>query len=69
MYKEFPSMGGEDFSYFTDAVPSAFYHLGGGNVEKGIVEPLHNKDFRIDEESLRIGVLMQVESVLSLLNS
>jgi amidohydrolase len=67
MYKEFPSMGGEDFSYFTDVIPSAFYHLGGGNVEKGIVEPLHNKNFRVDEECLRIGVLMQVESVLELL--
>lgn len=67
MYKEFPSMGGEDFSYFTDTIPSAFYHLGGGNVEKGMVEPLHNKDFRVDEECLRIGVLMQVESVLELL--
>jgi amidohydrolase len=68
MYKDFPSMGGEDFSYFTDTIPSAFYHLGGGNVEKSIVEPLHNKNFRVDEECLRIGVLMQVESVLSLLN-
>lgn len=67
MYKEFPSMGGEDFSYFTDAIPSAFYHLGGGNIDKGIVEPLHNKNFRVDEECLRIGVLMQVESVLELL--
>lgn len=68
IYKEFPSMGGEDFSYFSEAIPSAFYHLGVGNMEKGIVESLHNKNFRVDEECLRIGVLMQVESVLSLLS-
>lgn len=69
LYKEFPSMGGEDFSYFGEAAPSAFYHIGCGNPEKGITAPLHSRDFKIDEECLVTGVAMQVESVLALLAS
>lgn len=68
VYKEFPSMGGEDFSYFADKVPSAFYHLGCGNEEKGITEPLHSKEFMVDENCIKTGVKMQVEAVLALLN-
>jgi amidohydrolase len=68
VYKEFPSMGGEDFSYFAEKVPSAFYHLGCGNEEKGIRAPLHNRHFMVDEDCMKTGVIMQVETVLALLN-
>jgi amidohydrolase len=68
VYKEFPSMGGEDFSYFTEKIPSAFYHLGCGNEEKGINEPLHNKKFMVDEDCIKTGLMMQVKTVLALLN-
>jgi amidohydrolase len=67
VFKEFPSMGGEDFSYFAEKVPSAFYHLGCGNVALGTTEPLHNRNFNVDEECIRIGMLMQVESIRNLL--
>ncbi len=69
LYKEFPSMGGEDFSYFTEKVPSAFYHLGCMNEMKGMTFPLHSKHFMLDEDCLAIGVEMQVNAVLSLLKS
>lgn len=69
VYKEFPSMGGEDFSYISDAVPSAFYHLGCMNEAKGMVHPLHSALFNFDEQALKVGVMMQVESVLALLKS
>ena len=69
IYRESPSMGGEDFAYFGEEVPSAFYHIGCGSPEKGISAPLHSRDFKIDEHCLNIGMAMQVESILALLAS
>lgn len=67
IYKEFPSMGGEDFSYFTDAVPSAFFHLGCRNEAIGCDKPLHNDGFQLDEDCLKLGVAMEMATVLRLL--
>jgi len=67
VYKEFPSMGGEDFSYFTEKVPSAFYHLGCMNDALGMNFPLHSKHFVLDEDALAIGVEVQINATLSLL--
>lgn len=63
-----PNMGVEDFSYFAAAVPSAFFQLGCGNEEKGIIHGGHTSRFDIDEDSLPIGVALQVQNVLSFLN-
>ncbi len=30
-----PNMGGEDFAYFLQKVPGAYYILGGGNIQRG----------------------------------
>lgn len=68
VYKEFPSLGAEDFSYFSDVAKGAFFHLGCGNIEKGITAPIHTENFDIDEKCLKIGVELQVLNVLSLLN-
>ena len=35
------------------------------NSSKGITAPLHNDKFDIDEESLKIGVKLQVLNILS----
>lgn len=45
----------EDFAYFASAIPSCFYVLGVGNVEKGITSGLHTSTFDIDEDALRTG--------------
>jgi len=66
-FKEFPSLGAEDFSYFLDAAKGAFFHLGCGSSLRGITSPLHTEHFDIDEECLKIGVRLQVENILSLL--
>lgn len=67
LYKEYPSMGVEDFAYFCQAAPSAFYYLGCGNRSLGITAPGHSSQFQIDEACLKIGVLLQVVNALSLL--
>ena len=66
-FKEFPSLGAEDFSYFLDVAKGAFFHLGCGNSAKGITSPLHTEHFDIDEECLKVGVRLQVENIMTLL--
>lgn len=62
--KEQPSLGVEDFSYFLDAAPGAFYHLGCANEALGITSALHTPTFNIDERCLPLGVAMQATLVL-----
>ncbi len=62
--KPAPSMGGEDFSFFCDCTPGAFFHIGCVNPAWMPAPPLHSKDFRIDEDCLTIGALMHVALVL-----
>ncbi|HOZ71526.1 MAG TPA: M20 family metallopeptidase [Spirochaetales bacterium] len=66
-WKERPSMGVEDFSFFCKERPGAFYHLGCGNLGRGIVAPLHASTFDLDEDCLPLGVAMQVSCALRLL--
>ncbi len=61
-------LGGEDFSYFAKAAPAAFYRLGSGNAEKGIVHGAHSNHFDVDEDCLVFGTALQIQNVLSFLN-
>lgn len=57
-----PSMGGEDFGYFLEAVPGAFWHLG---CSASLPAPsLHSKDLVPDERCIPIGAAMQCALVL-----
>lgn len=62
--KAAPSMGGEDFSFFSDCAPGAFFHIGCVKPAWMPAPPLHSKDFHIDEDCLTIGTLMHVALVL-----
>ena len=62
--KAAPSMGGEDFSFFSDCAPGAFFHVGCVSPEWMPAPPLHSRDFHIDENCLTIGTLMHVALVL-----
>ena len=59
-----PSMGGEDFSFFSDCAPGAFFHIGCSAVDKEDPAPLHSKDFDLDENCLTVGTLMHVALAL-----
>jgi len=67
IFEEEVSMGVEDFSYFLQVAPGAYFDLGCRNEEKGAIYDLHNCLFNIDEDCLAIGVAMQVENVKSVL--
>jgi len=54
----------EDFSEFSNKIPSVFYFLGSGNKEKKTDFPHHNSYFDIYEDILTIGVEMHVLSAL-----
>lgn len=58
-----PMMGGEDFSAFSDVVPSCFLLLGAGNEEKGIVYPHHHPRFTVDEDAMQDGVKLFVKYI------
>ncbi len=64
-----PSMGAEDFSYFTELVPGCMGSLGSGNKEKGITANGHNAFFDIDEDCLSIGVACLVQTAWDFLNA
>lgn len=67
-WKDKPSMGVEDFSFFLKERPGAFYHLGCGNPEQGQRSPLHSATFNLDEDCLPLGVAMQVIATLRYLD-
>ncbi|MGC4105213.1 MAG: amidohydrolase [Thermomicrobiales bacterium] len=60
-------MGGEDFSYFTEARPGCFFNVGTRNEERGIVWGHHHPRFDIDEEGMAPGMATMANAVLSIL--
>lgn len=48
-------MTAEDFAFISQEVPSCFYRLGTGNIEKKITSGVHTPTFDVDEKSLEIG--------------
>jgi amidohydrolase len=63
-----PNMGGEDFSAYQQKAPGAFFLVGAGNEEKGIVNPHHHPRFTIDEDALDNGVRMFLGATFRLLD-
>ena len=64
VWKDKPSMGVEDFSFFIKETPGAFYHLGCGMPGNDKPAPLHNAGFYLNEDCLPVGVAMQVAAAL-----
>ena len=62
--KAAPSMGGEDFSFFCERVPGAFFHRGCVKKEDMPAPLLHSRDFHLDEDCLTVGAMMHVALVL-----
>lgn len=59
------SMTGDDFSYFAQLVPSAYFKLGAGN--EHISKPLHSSEFNIDENCIHRGAAILTEAALKYL--
>ncbi|XP_073294722.1 IAA-amino acid hydrolase ILR1-like 6 [Primulina huaijiensis] len=48
-------MGAEDFSFFSEVIPAAFFFIGIKNETLGSVHSVHSPHFSIDEDALPIG--------------
>ena len=60
--KPYLTMGGEDFSYYTNKVPGCFFFLGTSPKDRPPMStPQHCSHFDIDEESMLIGSSIFVE--------
>jgi amidohydrolase len=65
---ENPSMASEDFAYYLEEVPGAFFFVGTRNEEKGLTGKLHNSYFNIDEDILHKTSALFAELALQYLN-
>jgi amidohydrolase len=61
-----PTMGVEDFSYYLEKAPGAFFFLGSGYKGREN-EGIHNGGFEVDEKCIGVGIQMEVMAVLKLL--
>lgn len=64
-----PTMGGEDFSYFSLERPSFFFMVGVRNEDLGIVWPHHHPKFDLDEEGMAPGIETMANAVMQCLDN
>ncbi len=64
-----PSMAGDDFAYFGELVPSAYFKLGVGNKDKGAIYPIHSPKFIADENALPIGSAIMAQAAVDFLDT
>ncbi len=56
------TMGGEDFSSFLERIPGVFIAIGSRNESRGLTYDHHHPRFDVDEQSLRIGAEVLLET-------
>ena len=61
------AMTGEDFSFFTNKIPGAFYWLGCQKADTPFY-PLHSDHFSPDEAAMKTGMEVMLSSALAYLN-
>ncbi|XP_057813513.2 IAA-amino acid hydrolase ILR1-like 1 isoform X2 [Cryptomeria japonica] len=63
-----PRMGAEDFSFYSENIPGAFFFLGMKNETSGSTHAAHSPLFTIDENVLPLGAAMHVAIAQRYLN-
>ncbi|RRT46343.1 hypothetical protein B296_00036222 [Ensete ventricosum] len=63
-----PTMGAEDFSFFSQRMPSSMFWLGVRNDSEGPVHPLHSPYFFLNEQALPIGAAFHAAVAMSYLD-
>ncbi len=66
--KEYPSMGVEDFAFYSGEIPSAFFFVGTGYRNRNNYG-IHHGKFEADESALDTAVLMEIMTCLKLMCS
>ena len=62
-----PSLGTDDFGYFSDAAPGCYYYIGVGNEEKGFTYPNHNPHFAVDPAALPLSAAIEAQAAMDFL--
>ncbi len=62
-----PSMGTDDFGYFSDLVPGCYYYIGVGNESRGFTYPNHNPRFTADMEALPLAAAVEIQAAVDFL--
>ncbi|MBD3182888.1 amidohydrolase [Candidatus Poribacteria bacterium] len=63
-----PTMGGEDFTYFTRKVPGAMFFLGVKNKSSGMTSSVHTATFDVNPGVLTIGTSILTQAIFNCLN-
>ncbi len=63
-----PEGWGEDFCYYLQHRPGAFYFLGSGNTEKNLSASLHSPRYDFDETAMAFGAAIMANLVLQASN-
>ena len=61
-----PALGAEDFAFYTQKIPGAFFFLG-CTAKDNSLRPLHNSRFDFDERAMYIGAQILEETALAAL--
>jgi len=65
--QEAPTLGTDDFGYFSAAVPGCYYYIGVGNEAKGYTYPNHNPHFAVDPDALPLAAAVETQAALDYL--
>lgn len=62
------TMVGEDFSYYQQKIPGAFFWIGSYNEKIGAVNPLHSAKFFVNEDIIHKGAAVLAQCAVEYLN-
>ena len=62
-----PSLGTDDFGYFSALVPGCYYYIGVGSEAKGFTFPNHNPHFAADPEALPLAAAVEAQAAVDYL--
>lgn len=62
------TMGSEDFAFFLNRAPGAFFFVGSANAERGLNQSHHHPKFDIDEAALPQAAALMAQSAIELLS-
>ncbi len=62
-----PSMGSEDFAFYMERIPGAFFRIGTANEDPATQLPLHNSGIVFDEAAIETGIKVMCQAALDYL--
>ncbi|MDI3535484.1 MAG: hypothetical protein PWQ82_1849 [Thermosediminibacterales bacterium] len=68
IFIEKPSMGVDDFAFYSEKIPAIYLRLGSRDEKKGLINPLHSPKFDFDENMLPIWSASICYIAMELLN-